>query len=56
MVFIGNSRACWALGRPILALDADLEMFDEVLKPLLDVESSGTIVWPIFNHDDNFPI
>jgi hypothetical protein len=32
------------LGRPILALDADLEMFDEVLKPLLDVESSETIV------------
>jgi hypothetical protein len=31
------------LGRQILALEANLEIFDEVLKPLLDAESSETI-------------
>jgi hypothetical protein len=47
---------CWALGRPILALEADLEIFDEVLKPLLDAKSSKTIVWLVFNLDDDSPI
>jgi hypothetical protein len=55
MVIVGNSiRACRALGRPIFALKADSKIFDEVLKPLLD--ASETIVGPIFNLDDNYPI
>jgi hypothetical protein len=44
------------LGKPILALEADSKIFDEVLKLLLDVNSCNTIVWPIFNLDDNSPI
>jgi hypothetical protein len=36
--------ACRALGRPILALEVDSEIFDEVLKPLLDVKSGEIIV------------
>jgi hypothetical protein len=44
------------LGRCILALEADLEIFDEILKPLLDAKSGETIVWPIFNLDDDSPI
>jgi hypothetical protein len=57
MVFTWNNiHACQALGRPILALEAYSEIFDEVLKPLLDVNLGETIVWPIFNLDDNPPI
>jgi hypothetical protein len=41
------------LGRPILALEVDSEIFDEVLKPFLVAESNGTIVLPIFNLDDD---
>jgi hypothetical protein len=33
-----NICACQAPRRPILAFKDDLEIFDEVLKPLLDVE------------------
>jgi hypothetical protein len=44
------------LGRPILALEVDSEIFYEVLKPFLDVELGKNIVRPIFNLDDNFPI
>jgi hypothetical protein len=40
----------------ILALKADLEIFDEVMKALLDAESSETIVPLVFNLDDDFPI
>jgi hypothetical protein len=57
IIFTGNSiRACWALGRPTLAFEADLKILDEVLKPLLDVESSKNIVRLVFNLDDDFPI
>jgi hypothetical protein len=44
------------LWKPILALEANSKIFDEVLKPLLDVNSSKTIVQPIFNLDDGYPI
>lgn len=55
MVIVGNSiHACQALGRPIFGLKADSKIFVEVLKPFLD--ASKTIVRPIFNLDDNFPI
>jgi hypothetical protein len=57
MVLIWNSiHACGLLQMPILALEADLEIFDEMLKPLLDSDLSETIVQPIFNLDDNSPI
>ncbi len=57
MVLTLNSiRACRALGRSILALELDSKIFDEVLKPLLDVNLGETIVQPIFNLDDNSPI
>jgi len=51
-----NIRACWALGRPILALEVDSEIFDEVLKPLFEVELGENIVKSCFNLDDNSPI
>jgi hypothetical protein len=44
------------LGRPILALKADSNIFDEKLKPLLDAKSSENIVRPSFNFDENSPI
>jgi hypothetical protein len=44
------------LGRPILSLKADSKIFDEVMKPLLDVELGKNIVKHVFNLDDNFPI
>jgi hypothetical protein len=57
MVFARNNiHAYETLGRPILALEVDSKIFDEVLKPLLDVELGETIVRPIFNLDDNSPI
>jgi len=57
MVLIGNSiHASQALGRPIFAFKADSKIFDEVFEPLLDAESNKTIVGPIFNLDDDFPI
>jgi hypothetical protein len=51
-----NINACWALGRPILALEVDQNIFDEMLKPLLDVKSSKIVVYHVFNLDDDFPI
>jgi hypothetical protein len=57
LVFTRNSIcACRTLGRPILALEADSKIFDEVLKPLLDADLGKTIVHPIFNLDDDSPI
>jgi hypothetical protein len=44
------------LGRPILALKVDSKIFDKVLKPFLDVESSETIIQLVFNLDDKSPI
>jgi hypothetical protein len=44
------------LGRPILALKVDSEIFDEVLKPFLVAELGGTIVLHVFNLDDDSPI
>jgi hypothetical protein len=44
------------LGRLIVALEVDLEIFDEVLKPFLDVELSENIVKPNLNLDDDSPI
>jgi hypothetical protein len=51
-----NICACQALGRPILAFEANLEIFEKVLKPLLDAKSNENIVRPGFNLDDDFPI
>jgi hypothetical protein len=57
MVFIGNNiRVCRALGRPILAFEVDLKIFDEMPKPLLDVELDKIIIWHVFNLDDDSPI
>jgi hypothetical protein len=57
MILTGKSiRVCRVLQRPILALEADLEIFDEMLKPLLDSNSGKTIVQHVFNLDDNSPI
>jgi hypothetical protein len=57
MVFIGNNIcACQALGRPILALEANSEIFDEMLKPLLDANLGKIIVQHVFNLDDDSPI
>jgi hypothetical protein len=47
---------CRVLGRLIVALEVDLEIFDEVLKPFLDVELSENIVKPNLNLDDDSPI
>jgi len=44
------------LGRPILAFEVDPKIFDEVLKPLLDVKSGENFVRPSFNLDDDSPI
>jgi hypothetical protein len=44
------------LGRPILALKVDSKIFDEVLKPLLDVELGKIIIQLVFNLDDYSPI
>jgi hypothetical protein len=57
MVFLRNNiHVYWALGRPILALEVDSKIFDEVLKPLLDADSSEIIVRHVFNLDDDSPI
>jgi hypothetical protein len=57
MVLLRNSiHAYWALGRPILAFKVNSKIFDEVLKPLLVVELSKTIVWCVFNLDNDSPI
>jgi len=57
MVLIGNSiHAYRALKRSIFALKVDLEIFDEMLKPLLDADSNKTILRHVFNLDDNPPI
>lgn len=44
------------MGRSILALKVESKIFDEVFKPLLDVELGKNFVKPSFNLDDNFPI
>jgi len=41
------------LGRLILAFKADLKIFDEVLKPLLDAKLGENIIRPSFNLDDD---
>jgi hypothetical protein len=51
-----NIRVCLVLGRPILALEVDLKIFDEVLKPFLDAKLDEIIVQPVFNLDDDSPI
>jgi hypothetical protein len=51
-----NICVCQALKRSILVLEANLEILDEVLKPLLDVELRENIVKLGFNLDDNSPI
>jgi hypothetical protein len=57
MVLIRNNICvCWAFGKPIFALEVDSEIFDEVLKPLLDANLGKIIVRPIFNLDDDSPI
>jgi hypothetical protein len=57
MVLTGNGIcACQVLQRPILTLEADLEIFDEMLKPLLDSNSNKTVIQHVFNLDDNSPI
>lgn len=48
-----NIHACQTLGRPILTLEVDSEIFDE---PLLDADSGKTIVCFIFNLNDDSPI
>jgi hypothetical protein len=58
MVRLGNNiHVCRALRRPILALEANSKIFDEVMNPLLDAELSKTnIVRLVFNLDDDSPI
>jgi hypothetical protein len=57
MVLIKNNiSVCQVLGRPILALEVNSEIFYQALKPLLDANLGKTIVQPIFNLDDNSPI
>jgi hypothetical protein len=51
-----NICVCQVLVKPILALEVDSKIFDEVLKPILDADSSEIIVWLVFNLDDNSPI
>jgi hypothetical protein len=51
-----NIHVYWVLWRPILALEANSKIFDEVLKPLLDVDLGKTIVPLIFNLNDGSPI
>jgi hypothetical protein len=56
IVLIGNNiRARGALRRLILAFKVDLEIFDEVLKPFLDVESSENIIKLVFNLETILP-
>jgi hypothetical protein len=44
------------LDRLIFALEIDSKVFHEILKPLLDAESSENIVRPSFNLDEDSPI
>jgi hypothetical protein len=44
------------LGRPILTLNVDSKIFDQILKPLLDAKFNENIVRLVFNLDDNSPI
>jgi hypothetical protein len=44
------------LGRQILIVEVDSKIFDEVLKPFLDVKSGKNIIKHVFNLDDDFPI
>jgi hypothetical protein len=46
----------WHFANPNLALEVDQDIFDEMLKPLLDVKSGKIVVYPFFNLDDDFPI
>jgi hypothetical protein len=57
IVLIGNNiHAHQGLGKLILALEVDTKIFDEVLNPLLDVESSKIIILLVFKLDDDYPI
>jgi hypothetical protein len=57
IIFTGNNICvCQALGRPILVLKVDSKIFDQVLKPLLDVELGENIMRFVFNLDDDSPI
>ncbi len=58
MVLTGNNiHVCQVLGRPTLALEANLKIFDEVLKPFFDAKLSETnIVRSVFNLGDDSPI
>jgi hypothetical protein len=47
-----NIHAYRALGRQILIIEVDSKIFDEVLKPFLDVKSGENV----FNLDDDSPI
>jgi hypothetical protein len=51
-----NIRACWALGKPILAFKVDSKIFDQVLRLLLDAKSCDNTVKLVFNLDDDYPI
>jgi hypothetical protein len=42
--------------RPILALEVDSKIFDEILNSLLDEKSCKNITKFGFNFDDDFPI
>jgi hypothetical protein len=44
------------MGRSILALKVESKIFDEVFKPLLDVELGKNFVKLGFNLDDDSPI
>ncbi len=57
IIFIRNNICvCQALRRPILVLEVNSKILDEVLKPLLDVELGENIIKFGFNLDDNSPI
>ncbi len=51
-----NIHVCQVLDRLIFALEIDSKVFHEILKPLLDAESSENIVRPSFNLDEDSPI
>jgi hypothetical protein len=51
-----NIHAYRTLGRPILVLNANSKVFDEVFKPLLNVKTTKNIVKHGFKLDENSPI
>jgi len=57
LVLVGNNiHICQALNKPILALEANPDIFDEVLKMPLDAKLNKIIVQSVFNLDDDSPI